>query len=263
MRAILVFCFACVCLPEPVVACGPESDCEIAGRSYRIDRPQQALPGALIFAHGYRGSAAGSMRNKGLRRIAHEAGLAFVAAEAADDRGWMIPNRPRNRSNDGRLEFHYFDALIDDLVTRHGVDPDRIVMAGFSAGGMMTWELACNRGDRFRGLIAVAGTFWAPVPARCPNPAKRFVHIHGTSDEVVPLRGRAIADTRQGNVFASLDLLHRAKGFGIHREFSAGELGCMRQVDGDGGLLTFCTHSGGHSVKTGWMRTALDLILAD
>ena len=261
MRLLLAAATALL-LPLPALACGTDTDCRIGERTYRIDLPpgSNAATGALIYAHGYKGSSKGTMRNKALRAVAHDMGLAFVAADAGEDDDWQIPNVPRNRNNDGSREFAYFDALIEDLATRHGLNRDEFIVTGFSAGGMVTWELACNRGDRFRAFIPIAGTFWAPVPGSCTNPPRDLVHIHGTTDKIVPLKGRPIADTYQGDVFKALDLVHRAGQFGIHREFSAGDLGCMKQDNDRGQILVFCTHPGGHSLKSNWLRTALKLI---
>lgn len=263
MRSILILALAL--FAGPALACGPDTDCVIGERTYRIDLPPDvtAKTGALIFAHGYRGSSKGTMRNKGLRRVAHEMGLAFVAADAGKDDDWRIPNVPRNKNNDGSREFTYFAALIDDLVSRHGLARDRMIMTGFSAGGMVTWELACNRGSLFRAFIPIAGTFWAPVPQTCAAPVRDLVHIHGTRDKIVPLTGRPIADTHQGDVAQALSMYDHKGGFGRAREFALGDLGCMRRTNDAGQALVFCTHPGGHSIKSSWIKAALGLILTE
>ena len=63
----------------PVAACGEDTDCVVGDRTYRIAGAENAPNGALIFAHGYRGSAAGVMRNRGLAALADDFGLALIA----------------------------------------------------------------------------------------------------------------------------------------------------------------------------------------
>ena len=98
-------------------------------------------------------------------------GLAFVSPKSAYG-DWDIPNSPSQK--DGTSEYPFFEKLKADLVEKHGIDPDRIMVTGFSAGGMMTWELACRRGNLFAAYAPIAGTFWNPFlnPAKhCRNPS--------------------------------------------------------------------------------------------
>ena len=187
----------------PAFACGPDTDCRIGDRSYRIYLPRgqdgTTPMGALIFAHGYKGSAAGTMRNGALRGMADLLGIALVAANAKGD-DWRLPGTPSGGVTSPETELGYFDALRDDILANTAIDPDRIVMAGFSAGGMMTWTLACHRPADYAGFIPVAGTFWAPTPDSCTTPPADIIHVHGTSDRIVPLAGRAIGEARQGDV---------------------------------------------------------------
>ncbi len=243
--------------PSTVVACGPDTDCMIGERTYRIRMPQghdgKSKVGAIIFNHGYRGTAAGLMKNKNLSRAISRMGLAFVAPKSARE-DWDIPNAP---SPGPRVEIPFFDKLKQDLVDQHGIDGNRLMVSGFSAGGMMTWNLACERGGNFAAFAPIAGTFWAPVPDKCERLPANIIHIHGTSDRIVPIEGRAIASTRQGNVNTALDLAAKAGGYGNWKATSGAEgLDCKMREGGDGKVLQLCLHPGGHSFRAKWLERA-------
>src|SRR3954465_11865942 len=50
-----------------------------------------------------------------------------------------------------------FDRLIEDYVALRGVDPDRIYIMGYSAGGDGVWQLAPRMADRFAAAAMMAG----------------------------------------------------------------------------------------------------------
>ncbi len=50
-----------------------------------------------------------------------------------------------------------FDALITDLVVFEGVDPDRVYLMGYSAGGDGVYQLAPRMADRFAAAAMMAG----------------------------------------------------------------------------------------------------------
>ena len=91
-------CVLFMILCTPAGACGVDTDCPVGDRIYRIAMPQGhngVTPvGAVVWAHGYRGSAAGVMRNGSLRRMASDAGLALIAAQGVNGT-WDLPNGPR------------------------------------------------------------------------------------------------------------------------------------------------------------------------
>ncbi|MEL6967678.1 MAG: prolyl oligopeptidase family serine peptidase, partial [Pseudomonadota bacterium] len=180
LRALLL-AVVCTFLPAFAAhACGEDTDCKLGDRTYRIAVPADGEPpkGAIIFAHGYRGTAAGVMRNRSMKRAVTGLGLALVAPKSARQ-DWDIPNAPRPGKF---LEKAYFRDLKAALVERHGIDGDRIMMSGFSAGGMMVWNTACHMGDLFAAYVPIAGTFWYPVPDQCTTLPVSIIHIHGTSD---------------------------------------------------------------------------------
>ena len=235
-------------------ACGPDSDCVIDSRRYRIRMPDghdgTSLVGAIIFNHGYRGTASGLMQNGALGRAVSDLGVAFIAPKSAGD-DWDIPNAPFKGP---RTELTFFDALKGELVANHFIDPDRIMVSGFSAGGMMTWNLACERGNEFAAFAPISGTFWAPIPQSCSQTPTNLIHVHGTEDPVVPLAGRRIQKTRQGNVYQALKLAVQNGKFG--KWYSLGEfdgITCQERKSESGKVLQLCLHPGGHKFRAEWL----------
>ncbi len=252
-------------------ACGVASDCVVAlpgeTRTYRIALPETsgAKPGAVIFAHGYRGTAAGTMRNKGVIDALGARGVAFVAAQAGDE-DWQLHNRPRRGLNlEGQMrEMAYFEALKADLVQNHGIDGDNIMVSGFSAGGMVAWTIACELGDTFAAYAPIAGTFWKPVPDACSGLPVPMVHIHGTADRTVPLEGRIIANSAQGNVFRALELMSGEGGYGEWAPIDdRGPLECKEKAGSGTAFLQFCLHDGGHSFRSEWIGESWDIFVAN
>ena len=245
MRALLSALTLCA---TSALACGPDTDCPVADGSYRIRMPDGTPRGAIVFAHGYRGNAAGTMASGGLERMAAENGLALIALDSSGI-DWDIPNHPGGRET--RNEAAYVTAVRDDAARRFGLDPARMVLSGFSAGGMLTWQMACDIPDAFPAFIPISGTFWDPVPESCAAGSATIHHLHGTSDEVVPVGGRPIGDTAQGDVMAALEMW-RAKGFDSAAEVTVADLDCEAWTDG-ADVLSYCTHPGGHGFEAEWL----------
>lgn len=260
IAAVLVATFAAT----GALACGPDTDCIIGARTYRIALPPGEGPyGAIVFMHGYRGTAAGVMANQGLRDLVDTLGVALVAPQSGGE-DWLLRNAPRRGLTDNSLELTYFDALLDDVTDRFPVDPSRILASGFSAGGMTTWMLACHRGRRFAGFLPVSGTFWAPIPDECPSPPVDLVHIHGTADTVVPLEGRPIADTSQGDVHEAIALFSEEGGFQPAPDATLDPpegLACKASRNADGQHLDLCLHDGGHRVEPEWIAFGYETLV--
>jgi polyhydroxybutyrate depolymerase len=253
MRDALVSTIALAAIATPAAeACGRDTDCVIGDRSYRIAFPEGhdgTTPiGAIVFTHGFRGTARGVMRNKALTALASELGVAFIAAQA-DGPEWIIPGIPSSDLRQGVDELAYFDTLIEDVTTRSAIDRTRLVVSGFSSGAMMVWHLACYRGAAFAGFVPMSGTFWEPVPKHCPTGPVNLIHYHGTEDPVVPLTGRPIGDAHQGNVSEAIEMLARTGGYRPVEARQTPELQCSKQVEGDGKLLELCLFPGKHQLK--------------
>ena len=240
----------------PVYACGPDTDCVLDNdRHYRIRMPEGhdgvSPVGAVFFMHGYRGTAKGTMRNKSLAKAVSDLGLALVAPKSAYA-DWAIPGAPQAKEP---VELEYFGAIVKDIKQRFNIDTSRMMASGFSAGGMMTWSLACDRSELFAAYAPIAGTFWEPTPKTCNTPTTNIIHIHGTSDKIVPLAGRPIADTKQGNVSEVLAMYAMKGGFSDEREYKQDELefSCNEMRNQNEKILEICLHPGGHSMKSAYV----------
>lgn len=261
MRIVLLI-WALIAAPM-AMACGADSDCGVGDRTYRISMPEgvETPVGAVIWAHGYRGTAAGAMRNKGLRKMVHDQGLALIAAQGVEG-SWDLPKGPGTFNSTGASEFAYFDAVIADASRQFGIDTSRIIASGFSAGGMMVWNLACAQPDMFAGFVPMSGTYWLEPPAQCAAPVASIVHVHGDADKTVPLDGRAIRETRQGKVSEALEAYAGFGGFGPARPVSAPQMDCEKQTNAQGNILEFCLFEGGHSFSTARLAYAIDELKA-
>ena len=199
-----------------VAACDSAGRCVVGDRHYYIAMPAghdgTSEVGAIVFSHGYQGTAKGVMNNRVLRRVANDLGVALIAVKSVGQ-DWNLPNGPRNPRSDGSAEFRYFDAVIADASKKFAIDTDRMMATGFSAGGMMTWNLLCNRSGSFAAFAPMAGTFWLKPPKSCDRPVANVLHIHGRTDRTVPLTGRVVGNTRQGDVREGLAMYAKFGGF--------------------------------------------------
>ncbi|MCI4664285.1 MAG: polyhydroxybutyrate depolymerase [Neomegalonema sp.] len=264
MGAVLLLCAA------SASACGVRSDCliDVRGqgeRTYRIYLPPtekrrlgpDGKIGAIVFAHGYRGAARGVMRNAGLLRMADRLGVAFIALNADGHDDWILPGAPFSTDYAGRREIEYTRAVVADAVRRFGLQRRRMMASGFSAGGMLMWNLICEASDLFPAFAPHSGVFWNPLPRRCKGRTANVIHFHGTLDPIVPMEGRAIARTSQGDVRAAIALYVAHGDFGAPRSARwGGDLTCERRSNGDGKLLELCTYRGRHDFRLRYLERA-------
>jgi phospholipase/carboxylesterase len=84
--------------------------------------------------------------------------------------------------------------FIDAAVRRYPVDPNKLVVLGFSQGGVIAYALALREPARFAGLAALSS--WLPEPVAPTLAAGAYDRLsvlvhHGTSDDLIDVaRGR-------------------------------------------------------------------------
>lgn len=110
---------------------------------------------------------------------------ATALRDAADAQGWVVrwPSAGGAlRAWDERVDAALLQALVDDAVTRHGVDPTRVVVVGFSAGGFAASTIAGVLSPPPAGIVPIAAGVLGAAPA-----GGVAVHAVATLDDpVVP-----------------------------------------------------------------------------
>jgi phospholipase/carboxylesterase len=92
------------------------------------------------------------------------------------------------------------EAFLDDATALYPIDPDRLVLLGFSQGGVMAYDLALGRPERFRALVALSS--WLPdavLRGLRDDPARAglvTLVMHGTQDPMVPIQAAHDARTK-------------------------------------------------------------------
>ena len=82
------------------------------------------------------------------------------------------------------------EALIEEVGQRYGVGEGRMVLGGFSQGGMMTYRYGMPNPELFAGLVVLSGGVNGQDELRDRLPAHRDQPIfisHGTEDGVIPV----------------------------------------------------------------------------
>ncbi len=161
---------------------------ESAGRQRRfvLVVPERLPPGrsALVLnLHGSGGSPVGQLETSRLGRMSiGGAGAAVVAAPAGLGAVWNVPV-----DADGPDDVRFASDVIDAVDRLLCIDRRRVYATGFSGGGRMVSQLACDLSSRIAAIASVGGIRF-PGPCREAR-ALPILAIHGDADPVNPYSG--------------------------------------------------------------------------
>ena len=123
--------------------------------------------------------------------------------------------------------------LIAYLDASRGIEPSRVVLAGFSQGGMMALHLGLRQKPAIGGVISFSGALLAPERVATEAVSRPPVLlVHGRDDEVVPFQALAIAEvTLKNNGVEDITCLPRdGLGHGIDGEAIEAALAFLQRV---------------------------------
>jgi polyhydroxybutyrate depolymerase len=156
--------------------------------------PTKRTPVVFVF-HGY------TMTASGIATATH-------FKDVADKRGFIVafPSGLNNSFNAGDCCGTAVSDNVDDVAfTRdmitaidsdYCVDPKRVFSAGFSNGGFLSYRLACDLADKIAAIAPVAGGLRIATAACNPKRPVPVLHVHGTSDIVVPYNGGGVGNAK-------------------------------------------------------------------
>lgn len=261
---LLSFCLMTSATPSAADTCGgADAPCQIDSGTYHINPIDGPAKGAVVLLHGG-GGRGGSLLNSNLARKAAERGFIFVAPNGEHPTGRFPRNWAVRADNFGheKDDIAFLNDVMDHVAERHGVDRGKFLLAGFSRGGSMAWDVACFAPDSARAYAPAAGAFWDTLPERCEGPVDLF-HTHGWDDRTVPLEGRPLWDGSvvQGDVWQSLQILRATNGCHTRqpdRSVIEGTRWFRHWESCDAGRIDLMLYDGGHGVPPDWANRVLD-----
>jgi polyhydroxybutyrate depolymerase len=140
--------------------------------------------------HGYTSTGAAQAILTRMNAIADTAGFIVAYPEGTLDNS----SQPYWNSGYGTGvdDIGFIDALIDTIAANYTVNLQRVYSTGLSNGGIMSNTLACALNHRIAAIAGVGGTMSFVQSTACsPNNRIPVMHIHGTSDIIVPYLGNA------------------------------------------------------------------------
>lgn len=117
--------------------------------------------------------------------------------EVADREEFLVayPDAINGDWINGENNVGFINDIIDYVGESHGVDESRVYATGMSQGGVMSYILAAELTDRIAAIAPVSGVLLTeprstePAHTVVPSRPMPLLHIHGTSDTLIPYNG--------------------------------------------------------------------------
>jgi len=149
--------------------------------------PTKGTPLVFVF-HGYTMTAAEIATASHFAATADKHGM-IVAFPQGLGNGFNAGDCCGTAQSDNVDDVAFASAMIAAASADYCVDAKRVFSAGFSNGGFLSYRLACELSDKIAAIAPVAGGLRIDAAACQPKRPVPVLHIHGTSDLLVPYSG--------------------------------------------------------------------------
>ncbi len=169
----------------------------------------------ILALHGGGGTYKNTIKFYGFDKLADKYNFIIVYPNAVN-KAWSMPGISSRVKNLDKTvdDIKFISILLDSLVANYKVDSKRIFCSGISRGGMFSFYLAYQLGNRIAGIAPVCGGISQTVAAnysfKKPMPV---LMINGTEDPLVRYNGGAgkfnkrNAESEDADMLPSEDLL--------------------------------------------------------
>jgi polyhydroxybutyrate depolymerase len=150
----------------------------------------------------------------------------------------------------------FLDSLISIFIASYQADPAKIYFCGFSAGGYMSYRMACESAHCLAAVGSVSGTMVDAISQSCsPSHAMPIMHFHGTSDGVVAYNGGGFSGYSVNQVMQRWKQLDGCQGDSLvtalpdisTTDFSTVEKIQYTNCDANAEIILFKITGGGHT----------------
>lgn len=140
----------------------------------------------IIALHGGLGSAKNIEEQSGLASFSEEKG--FIACfPNALNKTWNAGGCCGKAVKKNIDDVGFISKLIDELLMRYTINPNKVYVTGMSNGGFMAYRLACELSHKIAAIAPVAGSM--NVSSCVPVEPVSVLHFHSYEDSNVPYGG--------------------------------------------------------------------------
>ncbi len=172
--------------------------------------------------HGFGGSANDYMNYADMRTLAENEVFILVYPQGScldGDSHWNPSLSGADNKSDAD-DFGFIEGVINKISSDYTIDRERIYACGYSNGGMFAYGLANFKSNLIAAVASVSGTMLDfNGPTSHPMP---IMHLHGTSDLVIPYNGDVYYNSAQSVVDYWIDFNNTVTNPTINSESNGG-----------------------------------------
>ena len=164
-------------------------DFDGVNRVYYVSYPEgySSPSGLIVNMHGFGGNASSQISGTQMDNYAHQQNIAVVYPQGINSdigsTSWNVGTFWDFNSED---DVGFISAVIDAVASSFEIDLNRVYACGYSNGGYMAYELACELSGKVTAFGSVAGNFMLNSNQSCDGDRDiPIIHFHGTNDATV------------------------------------------------------------------------------